>query len=305
MLTATLQSVGLFAAAFVIPVLGQIVALFTPVPLILAMVRTGRRDGLLVLGFAGLLTAALGGWQAAAVFLLSFGLMAIGIAESMRRNSAPERTALLGGLLPVMVSGLLLAFYFLRMGKDPLSAIETYLHGSISEAAKMYSSMGMTEMSATVNSVSDRFLHYLVRLIPGITIATSLIQSACCYGLAQIYLSRDQNADTRRQPTFALWHAPDSWVWGLIAALALVLTPSEPAKMLGWNAAIIFVVVYVAQGSAMVDFYLQKARIRLFFRMMIITLLLALPSLVFVIALGVVDIWADPRKIRTSPPQNM
>ena len=49
---------------------------------------------------------------------------------------------------------------------------------------------------------------------------------------------------------------------------------------------------------AIVDHYLRKARIQPFMRGMIHTLILALPSIVFVIALGMVDIWADFRKLR-------
>jgi uncharacterized protein YybS (DUF2232 family) len=295
---ATVQTVALFAAGLIHP-LGQMLALFTPVPLILPYVRDGRKEGLTALGASSVLVLALGGWQAAAILLFSFGLMAIGISEGMRRQMKPERIALLGGLLPIAVLGAIVLFYLVRVGKSPIGAVEEYLRESITAAAAAYARMGLKEMSATVTSVPDTFIYYLTRLMPGITVATSVVQAACCYGLARFIIARkpETTAAAGRQP-LAAWHAPDSWVWGLIAALALIVLPHEPSRLFGWNLALLFAVVYVAQGAAIVEHYLLKAHIKPFLRGLIITLILALPSIVFVIALGIVDIWADVRKVR-------
>jgi uncharacterized protein YybS (DUF2232 family) len=296
---AAMQTVGLYAAAFVIPVAGQILALFAPVPLIVVYVRAGRREGSAALLASVLLSGLLGGWQAAAVFFFSFGLMALGAAEGMRRNMKPERVVLLGGLLPMAVIALFLSFYFMRTGKNPIAAVEAYLRGSIDEAAKFYTGLGMTEMATYVSAASDAFIHYLVLLIPGIALATSVTQAACCYGLARAVIARrpDASPAINRQP-FASWHAPDAWVWGLIASLALIVVPQETARLAGWNLAIIFAVVYLAQGTAIVEHYLLRAHIKPFVRGLIMALVMAMPSIVFVIALGVVDVWADIRKVR-------
>ncbi|HUI45248.1 MAG TPA: DUF2232 domain-containing protein [Nitrospirota bacterium] len=295
---ATIQTIGLYAAGFVIPIVGQVLALFTPVPAIIAWVRNGRREGLAVLCAASVLAFILGGWQAAAIYFFGFGLMALGTAEGMRQNLKAEQIALLGGLLPVVVIGTILSFYFIRIGKNPVIAVETYLRSGIANAAKLYTTMGLTEMSSAVTAVPDKFIHYLVRLIPGIAIATSVVQASFCYGIARSAIARKQIPISVDQPSFALWFAPDAWVWGLIAALALVVFPREVSRLIGWNLSIIFAVVYLAQGTAIVDFYLRKGRVRPFVRGLIIALILALPAIVFVIALGIVDIWADVRKVR-------
>ncbi len=298
-LIATVQTVGLFVAGFVIPVLGQMLTLFTPIPLIILYVRHGTWEGLITLVASSAIVGVLGGWQVAAILFLSFGLMAIGTGEGMRRQLKPEQTALLGGLLPIAVLGLVLAFYIARIDKNPIILAEEYLRGSVAEAAKLYTSMGLREMAATVNAVSDTFIHYLVRLIPGITIATSVVQAACCYGIARAIIMRKPVTDPVPAPTsLVAWHAPDSWVWGLIAALALIVVPREASRLTGWNIAILFAIVYLAQGTAIVEHYLRKVRINTFTRGLLLALILALPSIVFVIALGIVDIWADFRKVR-------
>jgi len=299
LINATIITIGLFLAAFAIPLLGQVLALFTPVPLIIVSVKQGKWQGLTALVAASVVVAALGGWQLAAILFLSFGLMAIGVSEGMQRNWKHEQTALVGGLLPIVVLGVLLAVYFIRISKNPVAVAEEYLRNSLAETAKFYTSMKLNDMAAMVNAVSDKFVYYLVRFSPGIIIATSITQAACCYGIARAMIIR--RPGTKQVPTqapFALWHAPDIWVWGLIVALALIIIPRETSRLVGWNLAIIFGTVYLAQGTAIADFYLKKIRLRTFVRGAMLGLILAMPSIVFIIALGIVDVWADVRKVR-------
>ena len=301
--SAVVQTAGMFVAGLVIPLLGQLVALFTPIPLILLYLRNGKQQGFTALAASCLLVGLLGGWEAAAILFFSFGLMAVGIAEGMRRQWKPEAVSLLGGLLPVIAVAVVTGFYFSRAHKNPVTVLEQYLQGSMAEAAKLYTQMGFSEMSSRISSVSDSFIHHLVRLIPGITIATSVFQAAVCYGFSRSLLARRPgNAVLAMPVSLAQWHAPDVWVWGLIAGLGLIMVPDEPLRYAGWNLTIVYAVIYLTQGVAIVDHYLRKAHIRAFMRGMLHTLILALPSLVFVIALGVVDIWADFRKVRGPVP---
>jgi uncharacterized protein YybS (DUF2232 family) len=297
---ATIQTAGLFVAAFIIPLLGQLVAVFAPVPLIILALREGRQAGLTALVGSTALSGVLFGWQSGGIFFFSFGLMAIGISEGLRRRWKPEAASLAGGLLPVFALAVVTAYYFMHLGRNPVTVIETYLKDSMSEAAKLYTQMGLTEMASTINTLSGAFVHNLVRLIPGITVATSVFQAACCYGLSRMLVVRRPGPATPalNLTTLAQWHAPDAWIWGLIAGLSLLMLPHEAAWYTGLNAAILYAVVYLVQGVAIVDHYLRKARIQPFLRGMLHTLILALPSIVFVIALGVVDIWADFRKVR-------
>jgi len=298
---AAIQTVGLFASGFVIPVIGQLLALLTPIPLILLSIRRGRAEGLIALGISAVLISILGGWQAAAILLCTFGLMAFGIAEGIRKQMKPEQISLLGGLLPIAVIGILGSFYFASAGKSPLGAIEEYIRTSIVEAAAVYTKLGLKDMATMVTAVTGSFVYYFVRLIPAITIATSVLQAATCYGISRaVILKKEVSSPLAGQPALALWHAPDAWVWGLIAALAVLVIPNQTLRIVGWNLAIIFAVVYLAQGTAIVEFYLKKVRIRPFMRGLILMLILAMPSIVFAIALGIVDIWADFRKVRGS-----
>jgi len=296
---SSLQAAGLYLAGLLVPVLGLLAAVFSPVPLIIAYVRGNRQEGLASIGLACGLVSLFAGWQGGVLFFLTFGLMAIGIAEAMQRRFKPEGAALLGGLLPIAAIGIALAAYFAHLGKSPVAGIEEYIRNSLVETAKMYTTLGLTEAAAMINAASDRIIYYLVRLLPGIVIATSVVQAACCYGLARAVIARKQvPVPAPDQPTLAQWHAPDVWVWGLIVTLACAVIPQDVINIISWNAAIFFGVVYTAQGIAIVEHYFRKAGIHTAVRSMLHAIILALPIVVCVSALGIVDIWADFRKVR-------
>lgn len=299
---AALQSAGLTVAGFVIPILGQIAILFAPVPPVLAAVRQGRKAGFAALGIAGaIVSIVVSGKMVFVFFFLSFGLMAAGLSEGLTRRFKPELAILAGGLLPLAALVAVLVPVLVKAGKDPLVLADEYFRTSIIEAQQLYTQLGLTEVAQMLASVPEQFLHYLVRLSPGIIVATSLLQAAFCYGVARtILLRRDPALSIPSQPTLATWHAPDNWVWGLIVTLALVALTKGAPYFLGLNLALVYVIIYLAQGLCLFEAWLRKARIAVLWRSLIHTLIMTLPPfMAIIIALGVVDIWADFRKVRT------
>jgi uncharacterized protein YybS (DUF2232 family) len=303
---ASLWAAGLCLSGLLIPFLGQIAALFTPVPLIILWVRSGRRAGLAALAFAGVAVLSLAGPQATVILVSAFGLMAVGVGEGMFRKFKAEGAVLLGGLLPLAVLGAALTYYFVRIGKNPVAVLEQSFHEILKEAVALYLRVGLKESAEMVAAASDKFVYYMVRLMPALAVTSSVLQAACCYGLARVLmLKRDGQASGYGGTSLAAWYAPDVWVWGLILALSLVAIPSSSGRTVGLNLVIVFIAVYAAQGMAVVEHALKKVRIASFGRGLIHALILATPLLVFVTALGVVDIWADFRKVREGaiPPE--
>jgi len=301
-LTAALQSAGLVIAGFIIPVLGQIALLISPVPLILIMVRQGRLPGMLALGLATAVIAVLAGGQAVVVVIfLSLGFMAMGLADGLRWRWKPENAILIGSMLTLVALVVILAPLLLSSaGKGPVAVTEEYLRASIAEARQIYTQLGLTNVAQMMDQFTDTVVYYLVRLLPGIILATTLLQAACCYGMARaLILRKDPAATVLAEPTLATWHAPDSWVWGLIVSLGLVAIPDVTIRFIGLNLALIFILIYSAQGLSLVEFTLRKAKVGTIWRSLILTFIVALPVIVPVIALGVVDIFADFRKVRT------
>lgn len=300
-LVAAAQAVLLFLSGFFIPLLGM---MFTPVPLVLAYVRQGRSEGLSALGLSIAIVSAIAGWQVAAALLLCFGLMAVGTAEGLRRQWKPEATALAGGILPTAALTLVAARFFLHTDKNPVTFSETFFKDQRALAAKLYTDLKLTEVAAAVSAVPDKFVHYFVLLLPGIVVTSMILLALASFVLAvRIITRKPGTAPAIAVPSLAAWHAPDVWVWGLIVTLVLILVPNETVKFTGWNLAILYSLIYLIQGISLVEHYLKKARVHPVVRGLIHAIILALPPTVAcVMALGVVDIWADFRKVRGPLP---
>ncbi len=299
---AALQAAGLYAAGVLVPVLGQFAVFFVPVPLIALAVLEGRQAGLFATLLAAVLVAALGSWQTALLlFLLGFGLMSLGLSEGMLRGLRPELAVLAGGLLPLAAVLAVAAPALLQAGKPPVALAEEFLRQSIADGQKIYNDLGMTGLAGTIGSLSDTLVFYIARLIPGMVILTTLLQAAGCYGLARLLvLRRRPDHGLAAGPTLATWHAPDAWVWPLIGTLATVALAEHGSGpwFIGLNIGMLFLLVYTTQGAAVLEFFFRRARIPAVLRGILHGVLFALPTLVLVVALGVVDIWADLRKVR-------
>src|ERR671925_3301 len=87
-------TVILSAAARYVPVLGFLVSLLAPAPILLAILRCGLRRGLLVLGGSILSLALLFGSLQSTLFLAEYGVMALVLAAAVRRRWSVERTIL-------------------------------------------------------------------------------------------------------------------------------------------------------------------------------------------------------------------
>ena len=306
-LIAAVQAAGLTVAGFLVPILGSIVVLFAPVPLITISLREGRKAGIIAMGAAAALVAVIVSGQAVFVlFFLSFGFMALGISEGMMRRFRPEQAILAGSLLPLAALIVALTPLLLKAGKNPFVLAEDYLRTSISQAKQLYTQLGLAEVAQMLASVSDKMIFYLVRLSPGLILATTLFQAICCYAMARtILIRKGPGILFPDKSSFADWHAPDSWVWGLIATLVLVASgliaqTDSIAFIVGLNLALLYLLLYTAQGAALVEFWLRKVKIGVVWRSFAHTIILTLPPLIAVIvALGVVDIWADFRKVRS------
>lgn len=286
-----------------LPILSQIAVLFVPVPLIIVSVVHGRHAGALAAALAALIVSAFAGFQIALVlFFLSFGLMALGLAEGLAKGWRPETAIAVASALPLFMLLLMIVPAVVKSGKDPLSLVDALIRESIADGRKLYADLGANEVVQALESLSDRVIFYVARLIPGIVLATTILQAALCYGFTRsLLLRRKPDLPPVTQRPLHLWHAPDAWVWALIVTLGLVaLSPRDSAAwFVGVNLSFFWLLVYTAQGAALLEHFLKKVRIPVIGRSFLHTLILLMPTVVAVIAFGVVDIWADFRKVRT------
>jgi uncharacterized protein YybS (DUF2232 family) len=296
-LSATVQTIALFISGLFIPL---VVWLVTPVPLILCSVRNNRLHGFIALGLASIVIAVVSGLPVAVFLFLVFGLIAAANADGLLQQRKPEAAILMGSLPATALIGIAAAYYYTKTGNSPFAGIEAYIQEQRDVTAKLYSGLGFNEVAAAISSLPNESIHYFVLLLPCIVALMLVSIAVCSYLVSRALILRKPGSGPALAPVaFGTWHAPDTWVWGLIAALSLFLIPDETAKITGWNLLVIFAALYLVQGVALLDYFLkEKMHVQAVIRILIHSIILSLPSILFVVVIGIIDIWADFRKLR-------
>jgi uncharacterized protein YybS (DUF2232 family) len=95
----------------------------------------------------------------------------------------------------------------------------------------------------------------------------------------------------------ALWKAPDKLVWLLIVSGSMTLAPIQVLDTIGINVLIVCCLIYLFQGLAIAAFFLRQKRIPVIFRGLFYLLIAVQQYMViFIIAIGLSDLWIDFRK---------
>ena len=94
------------------------------------------------------------------------------------------------------------------------------------------------------------------------------------------------------------WKAPEKIVWLLIATGGMILFPFHAVKYSGVNLLILCLFIYLCAGLSIIGYYFKVKRFPIFFKIMFYTLILIQQYLLlFVVVLGLFDLWADFRKM--------
>lgn len=154
-----------------------------------------------------------------------------------------------------------------------------------------------------LDGFKDDYQKYFYNLLPGWISACCLVGGLLAYYVFSLILFR-LTSRVPKAMAFREWVVPEPLVFGLIVAGVLKILSKNQGWMdlLGSNLLFFFFTIYVLGGFCIVSFFLHKWRLPATMRVLSYLILVQLP-LDAVCALGVLDIWFDFRKIKTSPPE--
>ncbi|MBZ0168529.1 hypothetical protein MELA_01579 [Candidatus Methylomirabilis lanthanidiphila] len=294
--TLCLASLVLALAGGVIPIVGSFFTLLTPLPLILLSLRAGRVGALLGMLVVGICVAGLLGPGYAWFFYIQFGLPAMVLAETIRRQWTPEVsvaagsvTVLMGGLI-----GLVLAAW--GAGGSLVDFLQHRLDIAVRDAMDLYGKMGVAsdEVGPLFASV-DEVRTFLLTTSPGLFMAAALLSTSANFFLARRGVAQVAVAGGPA-PGFT-WRVADWLVWVFIGSAALLLSGLPIAKEIGFNGLLVMITVYFLQGLAITTFWIRRLRLSPFVGLLGVALLLLQPLLLLLVALvGLFDIWVVFRR---------
>jgi uncharacterized protein YybS (DUF2232 family) len=305
-LIGTIGSGLLFSASLAVPLVGFVSAFLAPVPLGLARIRGGS----VAAGFSALLTTLLmailfsppvGAWYA-----VQCGMIGLMIPELTLKGVRSSRSILWTTATTVVLTALLVAVYSFSSGTSPQLFAQKEITDSMNQAVKLYEQQsGLSPQDLEAIKQGMQSIGQLIsRIYPALaTINLGLIST--------IYLLVFNRMAIRRslvvsQSPFKEFRTPDLLVWFLIAAGFAMLAPTPLVTTPALNLLALLVVVYFAQGLAVVLTFCDRTSFASSLKVMLAILLLTQPYMnVIITVIGVFDYWGEFRTPRTTQEENL
>lgn len=296
-------SMVLFSAAIFLPPLGILFSIFCPVPIILAYLYRGQKTGLISSIVVAIALFFFVNVQISLVFFVEYGLIAVIMAESIRRNYSIDKIVLYSVGASFLLGGTLIYLFLMAKDINLSSFMAEQIKQSMATSINAYRQMGISNSEIdNIELYSEKLASAFVSSIPAWMIVSSSIGVLLNYVLVKMvwnkYIGNGcyfENIDLEK------WSANEYLIWLFIFSGVMLLMPAKILNAIGLNFLIVSLMVYFYQGIAAVIFYMRKKTFPLFLKVIIYGLIIIQPLLLlFVILIGVFDTWADFRKLRYS-----
>lgn len=306
-LTATTITTLIALAGLYLPVIGFLLCLFIPLPILFYRTKLGRSQGALILIAVTLIVAMAmqGRSVTSVVFFFALGLIGIILAELFEMDLSLEKTVAVTTGVVIIAGAAVLAIYALVSTNTLWEQVSQYLYRNLELALSVYRQMDIPEDQIDIISRSmDGILYVMLRILPAIVIASTILVVWSNLLLVRPLL-RNNRLFCPDFGTLSKWEAPESLIWFAILSGILIVLPNKGLKLLGINGLIVMVVIYFFQGIAIVSFYFDKKGFPKILRGILYSLI-ALQQfvLLLVVAAGFLDLWIDFRRLKKGVNNN-
>ncbi len=293
-------SVFLFGSAL-IPLLGPLFGLLTPLPFLFYASKLGTHEGVKVAGVAILLLLLITFFTGLAqlMFLsVEFCFLGLIIAELFRRRLTVGYTIFWATSLALLLGLTVLILIGWSRDMGPFEMIQAYVRESMGEAARVYGQMGM---DASKGTEFQYYLQTLTNMILKVYLGLLIIGTGFIVWF-NVMISRPLFRMVGLEvPDFGAlerWQAPEYMVWGVITSGFALFLVSGVIQSLAINALMVMMAIYVFHGLAILVFFLKKHRFPAWVRTGIYILIVFQQVFLIILALaGLFDQWIDFRKI--------
>jgi len=286
---------ALFAASFVIPPIGFFSGILAPFPVMYFRLRHGRSIGFIILLAAVAAMTAVFGVNAAAVYLLQCGIIALVLPELLLRGYGAARSIAWTTAINVAILAVSAVIFTQVSGQDLHQSVSGEISTSISRALALYEKSGVKgEDLSMVKKSMDMAAALVIRIYPSLVTILLGIMAGC-------------NVALIRRPAFLMGYRlplgdfkelrlPEHLVWILIVAGFAMLAPIRLVTIPALNVLVIMTTLYFLQGLSVVLAIIARQAFTGVIRVFLWVMLLVQPYLAAVVAaIGIFDIWGDFR----------
>lgn len=292
-----------FLSVVLIPLVGAMVVVLVPLPFLFYFTKFGRLMGGILVGVSLMLALLIFRFfNPDIIFPLLFftfaGVTGMMLSEMLRRSWSIEKTLVLPVAVLLACSGCFLLLYVYQSGQTPWQLIENYILRIIQENIRLYDQLDISAEQVTlIKEHAGQIAALLTSIFPAIVVVgTSLM--IWLNVLAAQFLFKRHGMNYPAFGDLTRWKAPEKLVWLLIATGGMLLIPISAVKYSGANLLIICLFVYLCAGLSIIGYFFKVKRVPIFFKVLFYVLMLIQQYLLlFVMVLGLFDLWADFRKL--------
>lgn len=300
LLRAALASAVMFLAGAIIPVLGGIIMVFAPAPVLGFSVGFPRAlpRMLAVIALTLGIVAVTAGVLAAVAYALSFGLAAAVMSYMLERRK-PFEVVVLCATAAMLIVGTLAAFAAAGSPAALAQAMHTDLMAAMTRGQKFYHSLGIDGGIST--DTASGIIDAALRLSPALVAISAAFVVLANLGLFWRLSGRQQRVGYTLFGDLARWSAPDWLIWALLVSGFGLFIPAAPLSTIALNCFMCVAAIYFCQGLAIMAFYFKVLSMPPLARGLIYFVTGVQPVLaVLVCVAGIFDLWIDFRRLK--PP---
>ena len=294
-------AVSLLLASILIPFVGPLFSLLTPLPFLYYSTRLGFFEGIklaaVVVSVIGLI-AYVAGYSQITLLAVELSIIGIGLAELFRRNLSLGQTIFFATLFMLLLGLGMLFIMGLSRNMGPIEMVLSYLGSHLNTAIQTYEDANVSDQNALeLKTYARAFMATISQIYPSLMI----IGTGFALWLNIVIAKPLFKMRNLTYPDFISmdhWQAPDSLVWGLIVAGFALFLSSGSIEFLAINTLIVILAIYLFNGLAIIVFFLNKYNVPSWIRLGIYFLIIVQQLLLAVLTVaGLFDQWVDFRKI--------
>lgn len=295
-----------YYASIQLPVFGLVVGALMPLPIILTIRRAGWLPGLLLVAAGmGLLFYVEHFTTIKAEMLPFLHMVVIGFAIAFFTVHQYRLEIIVGAtvLLAVSLQAGTLLFLAWQQGISPM----VYLQQMVAEIWTLFSKIIenepilQQELQLSGLNVAE-FTTRIAQLTPAFLVINSTLVVLMNYLLSR-NLAGPLGYIDQKLPLNS-WEAPGWLIFVFIGAGFLLLVPHQVVRLSGINVLLVCGFFYFFQGLAILAFYFKRFQVPRIFRWIVYFFLVLLkPAMLFVVIVGLIDLWLDLRRLHRSPSE--
>lgn len=297
---SAILSMILFSAAIFLPPMGILFSIFCPIPIVLIYLYRGQKVGMISMAVVTVILIIFVNMRFSMIFFIEYGLVAIVMAESIRRRYSIEKIVLCCVGVSMMAGGLFVYLFILTNDMDLGSLIIDRIDQSIILSTNFYREMGFSGSEIDeIQLYSEKLVSVFLSSFPAWMVVSLSMGVFFNYVLIKIIWKKYIGNNYFENENLEKWSANENTIWLLIGSGVMLFIPMKGIHIIGLNLLIVFLLIYFFQGLSIVLFFMRKKTIPFILKVIAYILIIIQPLLLlFIIPLGLFDMWADFRKLK-------